>query len=43
MQDVGSLIRNDSVHRSIYTDQHIFDMEMDLIFNKTWVFLAHAM
>src|SRR3984957_10748342 len=42
MQDVGSLIRNDSVHRSIYTDQHIFDMEMDLIFNKTWVFLAHA-
>jgi phenylpropionate dioxygenase-like ring-hydroxylating dioxygenase large terminal subunit len=42
MQDIGSLIRNDSVHRSIYTDQHIFDMEMDLIFNKTWVFLAHA-
>jgi phenylpropionate dioxygenase-like ring-hydroxylating dioxygenase large terminal subunit len=42
MQDIGSLIRNDSVHRSIYTDQHIFDMEMDMIFNKTWVFLAHA-
>src|SRR3984957_1903593 len=42
MQDVGSLIRNDSVHRSIYTDQDIFDMEMDMIFNKTWVFLAHA-
>jgi phenylpropionate dioxygenase-like ring-hydroxylating dioxygenase large terminal subunit len=42
MQDVGSLIRNDSVHRSIYTDQRIFDMEMDMIFNKTWVFLAHA-
>jgi phenylpropionate dioxygenase-like ring-hydroxylating dioxygenase large terminal subunit len=42
MQDVGSLIRNDSVHRSIYTDQRIFDMEMDLIFNKTWVFLAHG-
>lgn len=42
MQDIESLIRNDSVHRSIYTDQQIFDMEMDLIFNKTWVFIAHA-
>jgi phenylpropionate dioxygenase-like ring-hydroxylating dioxygenase large terminal subunit len=42
MQDVGSLIRTDSVHRSIYTDQHIFDMEMEMIFDKTWVFLAHA-
>jgi phenylpropionate dioxygenase-like ring-hydroxylating dioxygenase large terminal subunit len=42
MQDVGSLIRTDAVHRSIYTDQHIFDMEMEMIFDKTWVFLAHA-
>jgi phenylpropionate dioxygenase-like ring-hydroxylating dioxygenase large terminal subunit len=41
MHDIGNLIRNDSVHRSIYTDQHIFDIEMDMIFNKTWVFLAH--
>jgi phenylpropionate dioxygenase-like ring-hydroxylating dioxygenase large terminal subunit len=42
MQDIGSLIRNDSVHRSIYTDQQIFDREMEMIFDKTWVFLAHA-
>jgi phenylpropionate dioxygenase-like ring-hydroxylating dioxygenase large terminal subunit len=40
--DIEALIRKDSVHRSIYTDRQIFDMEMDLIFNKTWVFLAHA-
>jgi phenylpropionate dioxygenase-like ring-hydroxylating dioxygenase large terminal subunit len=41
MQDIGSLIRNDSVHRSIYTDRDIFDIEMEMIFNRTWVFLAH--
>jgi phenylpropionate dioxygenase-like ring-hydroxylating dioxygenase large terminal subunit len=40
--NIEALIRKDSVHRSIYTDRQIFDMEMDLIFNKTWVFLAHA-
>jgi len=40
--DVGSLVRRDAVHRDIYTDPKIFDLEMERIFNTTWVYLAHA-
>ena len=40
--DVGSLVRHDAVHRDIYTDPKVFDLEMERIFNATWVYLAHA-
>jgi len=39
--DISSLIRKDAVHRSIYTDPEIFDLEMEQIFHRTWVYLAH--
>jgi phenylpropionate dioxygenase-like ring-hydroxylating dioxygenase large terminal subunit len=29
------------VHTSVYTNDEIFDAEMDLIFGSTWVFVAH--
>jgi benzoate/toluate 1,2-dioxygenase alpha subunit len=32
---------NFKVHRSVYTDPTIFEMEMTHIFEKSWVFLAH--
>ncbi|HEY4467651.1 MAG TPA: benzoate 1,2-dioxygenase large subunit, partial [Klebsiella sp.] len=28
-------------HRSIFTDQQIFDLEMKYIFEGNWMFLAH--
>ncbi|HBZ3757535.1 TPA: benzoate 1,2-dioxygenase large subunit, partial [Klebsiella pneumoniae] len=28
-------------HRSIFTDQQLFDFEMKHIFEGNWVFLAH--
>ena len=41
VSDVDGLIRKDTVHRSIYTDPEIFELEMDRIFNRTWVYLGH--
>jgi phenylpropionate dioxygenase-like ring-hydroxylating dioxygenase large terminal subunit len=39
--DVDYLVRDDELHRSIYTDPAIFDLEMDRIFSRTWVFVGH--
>lgn len=35
------LIREDRVHRALYTDPAIFDEEMLKIFGGTWVYLGH--
>ena len=40
--DFGSLVREDRVHTSLYTDPRIFTTEMDKIFANTWVWVAHA-
>jgi nitrite reductase/ring-hydroxylating ferredoxin subunit len=39
--DIDGLIRRDSVHRAVYTDRGIFELEMERIFDRTWVFLGH--
>ena len=39
--EIDDLIRPDAVHRAVYTDPEIFDLEMERIFGRTWVFLAH--
>ncbi len=39
--DFGHLVQEDRVHRSLYTDPAIFDLEMRRIFGGTWVYLAH--
>jgi phenylpropionate dioxygenase-like ring-hydroxylating dioxygenase large terminal subunit len=36
-----SLVLNDRVHSSIYTDPAIFDEEMDRIFRRGWVYIGH--
>ncbi|MFN0313816.1 MAG: aromatic ring-hydroxylating oxygenase subunit alpha [Burkholderiales bacterium] len=41
MQDLKSLVAPDQVHRSVYTDQAIFDREIAQIFEKTWVYCGH--
>ncbi len=38
---VGELVREDSVHRAIYTDPAIFDLEMERIWHKTWIYVGH--
>ncbi|HET8746008.1 MAG TPA: Rieske 2Fe-2S domain-containing protein, partial [Ramlibacter sp.] len=39
---VDHLVEPDRVHRSVYTDQAIFDAEMEKIFERTWVYCGHA-
>jgi len=39
--DVGSVVRSDRVHGSVYTSAEIFAREMDTIFNTGWVYVAH--
>jgi phenylpropionate dioxygenase-like ring-hydroxylating dioxygenase large terminal subunit len=35
------LVRTDRVHRRLYTDPAIFELEMTRIFGRCWLFLAH--
>ena len=39
--DVRPLVRNDSVHHSVYSDPAIFELEMDKIFGTAWLMLGH--
>ena len=39
--DFDDLVREDKVHRRIYTDPAIFAAEMRAIFGGVWVYLAH--
>lgn len=38
---IQSLVHRDHVHRSIYFDPEIFDLEMAKIFGSTWVYVGH--
>lgn len=35
------LVQDELLHRTVYTDAELFDLEMQRIFGGTWVFLAH--
>ncbi len=39
--DVAELIQEDRIHRRIYTDPEIFELEMRNIFGRTWVYVGH--
>ena len=40
-QAVKALVREDAVHRDVYTDPEIFDLEMEHLWRNTWVYLGH--
>ena len=37
----ATLVKDDRVHRSVYTDPAIFALEMERIFSRAWVFVGH--
>lgn len=39
--DINSLVRPDRVHRRVYTDPDVFQLELELIFSKTWLYVVH--
>lgn len=40
-EDYGQLIEPGRVHRRVYTDPDIFEMEMERIFGRAWIFVGH--
>ncbi len=41
LKSLDELVQSDRVHHSVYTDERIFDLEMDEMFEKTWVYCGH--
>ena len=39
--ELEELVQETRVHRSIYLEQEIFDLEMERIFESNWVFVGH--
>jgi phenylpropionate dioxygenase-like ring-hydroxylating dioxygenase large terminal subunit len=39
---IAGMIQRDRIHRAIYTDPAIFDLEMRRIFERSWVYLGHG-
>jgi len=40
-EEIAALVTPDRVHRRVYTDPAIFDLEMARIFGRCWIFLVH--
>ena len=38
---IAALVEPDRVHRLAYTDQELFDLEMERIFEKLWIYIGH--
>ena len=38
---IASLVQDGRVHSRIYTDQSIFDLEMERIFHTSWIYIGH--
>lgn len=39
--DIDNLVREDSVHRSVYTDPELFDLEMKQLYGRAWIYVGH--
>lgn len=39
---LASLVREDSVHRDVYTDPALFTLEMDRLWARTWIYVGHT-
>lgn len=40
-QAIGALVRPDCVHRDVYLDRELFDLEMEQLWANTWIFVGH--
>ena len=40
-EQLAALVREDCVHRSVYTDPDIFELEMERIWGRAWIYVGH--
>ena len=40
-KEIAGLVEPDRVHRSLYTDPAIFELEMERIFKRVWTYVGH--
>lgn len=40
-EDLRALVRPDAVHRDVYIDPDIFELEMERIFGRAWIYVGH--
>ena len=39
--DLSAFIRDDRVHRRLYTDPDLFELELERIFGRAWIYVGH--
>ena len=40
-EQIADLVQPTKVHRKVYTDPEIFDLEMERIWAKSWIYIGH--
>ena len=40
-QDISDMVRPDKVHRKVYVDPEIFEIEMERIYGRIWIYVGH--
>ncbi|MBS0367107.1 MAG: Rieske 2Fe-2S domain-containing protein [Proteobacteria bacterium] len=40
-QALRALVRPDSVHRNVYVDPEVFELEMEQLWRNTWIYVGH--
>jgi phenylpropionate dioxygenase-like ring-hydroxylating dioxygenase large terminal subunit len=40
-EHVRSLVQDERIHRDVYTDPEIFDLEMERIWGRAWIYVGH--
>ena len=38
---LGALVRADEVHRDVYVDAQVYELEMERLWSRTWVYVGH--
>jgi benzoate/toluate 1,2-dioxygenase alpha subunit len=36
-----ALVRDDAVHRDVYLDREVFELEMERLWSRTWIYIGH--
>ena len=38
---IRALVQPDCVHRDVYTDAELFELEMERLWGRTWIYVGH--